>query len=87
MLLAAFIVPTTIAVVVLFLHSYARERAGIERASQYVARALMQAVDRELSSAPHWKRWPHRRPSMRTICAPSGPRLWQFCLRGPATCW
>ena len=51
MLLAAFIVPTTLAVVALFLHSYARERAGIERASQDVARALMQAVDRELSSA------------------------------------
>ena len=51
MLLAAFIVPTTIAVVALFLHSYGRERAGIERASQDVARALMQAIDRELSSA------------------------------------
>ncbi|WP_306397653.1 sensor histidine kinase [Telluria beijingensis] len=51
LLLAAFIVPTTIAVVALFLHSYARERAGIERASQDVSRALMQAIDRELSSA------------------------------------
>ena len=51
LLLAAFIVPTTIAVVALFLHSYGRERAGIERASQDVARALMQAIDRELSSA------------------------------------
>lgn len=51
LLLAAFIVPTTMAVVALFLHSYARERAGVERASQDVARALMQAIDRELSSA------------------------------------
>lgn len=51
MLLAAFIVPTTIAVVALFLHSYGRERAGIERASQDVARALMLAIDRELGSA------------------------------------
>jgi len=51
LLLAAFIVPTTIAVVALFLHSYGRERAGIERASQDVSRALMQAIDRELSSA------------------------------------
>lgn len=51
MLLAAFIVPTTIAVVALFLHSYGRERAGIEQASLDVSRALMQAIDRELSSA------------------------------------
>lgn len=51
LLLAAFIVPTTIAVVALFLHSYGRERAGIERASQDVARALMLAVDHELGSA------------------------------------
>ena len=51
LLLAAFIVPTTVAVVALFLHSYGRERAGIERASQDVSRALMQAIDRELSSA------------------------------------
>lgn len=51
LLLAAFIVPTTLAVVALFLHAYARERAGVERASQDVARALMQAIDRELSSA------------------------------------
>ena len=51
LLLAAFIVPTTVAVVALFLHSYGRERAGIERASQDVARALMLAIDRELSSA------------------------------------
>ncbi len=43
--------PTTIAVVALFLHSYGRERAGIERATQDVSRALMQAIDRELSSA------------------------------------
>jgi len=51
MLLAAFTVPTTIAVVALFLHAYGRERAGIERASQHVARALMLAIDRELGSA------------------------------------
>ncbi|WP_137173214.1 histidine kinase dimerization/phosphoacceptor domain -containing protein [Massilia sp. HP4] len=51
LLLAAFIVPTTLAVVALFLHSYGRERAGLERASQDVSRALMQAIDRELSSA------------------------------------
>lgn len=43
--------PTTIAVVALSLHSYGRERAGIERATQDVSRALMQAIDRELSSA------------------------------------
>lgn len=51
LLLAAFIVPTTIAVVALFLHAYGRERAGIERASQDVARGLMLTIDRELSSA------------------------------------
>jgi len=51
LLLAAFIVPTTIAVVAPFLHSYGRERAGIERSSQDISRALMQAIDRELSSA------------------------------------
>jgi len=51
LLLAAFIVPTGIAVVALFLHAYGRERAGVERASQDVARALMQAIDRELGSA------------------------------------
>jgi PAS domain S-box-containing protein len=51
LLLAAFIVPTTVAVVALFLHSYGRERAGIERASQDVARALMLAIDHELGSA------------------------------------
>jgi len=51
LLLAAFIVPTGIAFVALFLHAYGRERAGVERASQDVARALMQAIDRELGSA------------------------------------
>jgi PAS domain S-box-containing protein len=33
------------------LHSYGRERAGVERAQLDVSRALMQAIDRELSSA------------------------------------
>jgi PAS domain S-box-containing protein len=51
MLLAAFIVPATIAVIVLFIYSYHRERAGIERTTLDVSRALMQAIDRELASA------------------------------------
>jgi len=51
MLLAAFIVPAAVAVAALFVHSYQRERAGIERATLDVARALMQAIDRELASA------------------------------------
>jgi PAS domain S-box-containing protein len=51
MLLAAFIVPAAIAVVALFVHSYQRERAGIERGALDVSRALMQAIDRELASA------------------------------------
>jgi PAS domain S-box-containing protein len=50
-LLAAFIVPMTLAVLALFVHAYARERAGVERAALDVSRALMQAVDRELISA------------------------------------
>jgi hypothetical protein len=40
-----------LAVLALFLHAYARERAGVERAALDVSRALMQAVDRELISA------------------------------------
>jgi PAS domain S-box-containing protein len=51
MLLAALLVPAAVAVVALFVYSYQRERAGIERANLDVARALMQAIDRELSSA------------------------------------
>jgi PAS domain S-box-containing protein len=51
MLLAAFIVPAAAAVVFLFIHSYQRERAGIERSTLDVSRALMQAIDRELASA------------------------------------
>jgi len=51
MLLAAFIVPAAIAVVALFVHSYQRERAGMERGALDVSRALMQAIDRELASA------------------------------------
>jgi PAS domain S-box-containing protein len=51
MLLAAFIVPAALAVVTLSVHAYQRERAGIERAYLDVARALMQAIDRELASA------------------------------------
>ena len=51
LLLAAFIVPAAVAVVTLFLHVYERERAGVERANLDVARALMQAIDRELASA------------------------------------
>jgi PAS domain S-box-containing protein len=51
MLLAACMVPAAIAVVALFVHSYRRERAGIERATLDVSRALTQAIDRELASA------------------------------------
>jgi len=51
MLLAAVILPTTLAVIALFAYSYQHERAGIERATLEVSRALMQAIDRELSSA------------------------------------
>lgn len=51
MLLAAFIVPAAVAATALFVHSYQRERAGIERTTLDVARALMQAIDRELASA------------------------------------
>jgi PAS domain S-box-containing protein len=51
LLLAAFIVPAALAVVTLSVHAYQRERAGIERAYLDVARALMQAIDRELASA------------------------------------
>jgi PAS domain S-box-containing protein len=51
MLLAAVIVPAAAAVVALFVHSYERERTGIERATLDVSRALMQAIDRELASA------------------------------------
>jgi PAS domain S-box-containing protein len=51
MLLAAFIVPAAMAVATLSVYAYQRERAGIERANLDVARALMQAVDRELASA------------------------------------
>ena len=40
-----------LAVLALFLHAYARERAGVERAALDVARALMQTVDHELASA------------------------------------
>jgi PAS domain S-box-containing protein len=51
MLLAALVVPTAAAVIALFVYSYHRERAGIERATLDVSRALMQAIDRELASA------------------------------------
>lgn len=51
MLLAAFIVPAALAVATLSVHAYQRERAGVERAYLDVARALMQAIDRELASA------------------------------------
>jgi PAS domain S-box-containing protein len=51
MLLAALVVPTAAAVIALFVQSYQRERAGIERATLGVSRALMQAIDRELASA------------------------------------
>ena len=51
MLLAACMVPSAVAVVALFLYSYQRERAGIERATLDVTRALTQAIDRELASA------------------------------------
>ena len=51
MLLAAFLVPAAVAVVALFVHSYGRERAGVERVTLDVARALMQVIDLELASA------------------------------------
>jgi PAS domain S-box-containing protein len=51
MLLAAFIVPATVAVIALFVYSYQRERAGVERVTLDVSRALMQAIDLELASA------------------------------------
>jgi PAS domain S-box-containing protein len=51
MLLAAFIVPAAAAAVALFVHSYLRERAGVERTTLDVSRALMQVIDRELASA------------------------------------
>jgi PAS domain S-box-containing protein len=51
LLLAAFILPATAAVGLLFAQAYLRERAGMERASLDVARALMQTIDRELASA------------------------------------
>jgi PAS domain S-box-containing protein len=51
MLLAALVVPAAAAVIALFVYSYHRERAGIERATLDVSRALMQAIDRELASA------------------------------------
>lgn len=51
MLLAACLVPAAVAVVALFLYSYQRERAGIERATLDVTRALTQTIDRELASA------------------------------------
>ena len=51
MMLAACTVPAAVAVVVLSVYSYQHERAGIERATLDVSRALMQAIDRELASA------------------------------------
>jgi PAS domain S-box-containing protein len=51
LLLAAFVVPAAVAVSALFVHSYQRERAGIERSTLDVARALMQVIDLELASA------------------------------------
>lgn len=51
MLLAACLVPAVVAVVALLHNSYQRERAGIERATLDVSRALTQAIDRELASA------------------------------------
>lgn len=51
MLLAAFIVPAAIAVIALFVYSYHRERSAIETATLDVSRALMQAIDREISAA------------------------------------
>jgi PAS domain S-box-containing protein len=51
MLLAAFIVPAAVAAIALFVYSYQRERAGVERSTLDVSRALMQAIDLELASA------------------------------------
>ena len=49
--MAALIVPTLLAVLVLLLHSYGRERSSIERGTLDMSWAAMQAIDRELSSA------------------------------------
>lgn len=51
LLLAAFAAPATLGVAALLAHSYDQERSGMEQAHLEVARALMQAIDRELASA------------------------------------
>jgi PAS domain S-box-containing protein len=51
MLLAAVILPASVAVIVLFVYSYRHERTAIELATLDVSRALNQAIDRELASA------------------------------------
>jgi PAS domain S-box-containing protein len=51
LLVIACILPAAIAATLLITHSYQRERARVERSTIETARALMQAVDRELSSA------------------------------------
>lgn len=51
LLIVACIVPATIATTLLIYFSYKRERANVESVTIEVARALMQVIDRELSSA------------------------------------
>lgn len=51
LLIIACIVPATIATTLLIYFSYKRERATVETVTVETARALMQAIDRELSSA------------------------------------
>ena len=51
LLVIACILPAAAAAILLLYHSYQRERASVERSTIATARALMQAVDRELASA------------------------------------
>ena len=51
LLVVACILPATIATTLLIYSSYKRERAVVENAALDIARAFMQAIDRELSSA------------------------------------
>ena len=51
LLLTACILPFTLAASLLFFNLYKRERGALEMATMYTVRALVQVVDRELSSA------------------------------------
>ncbi len=51
LLVISCILPATIATMFLIQHFYQHERASVERTTIATARALMQAVDRELFSA------------------------------------